>query len=264
MAVDWLISSRTWTTQTITISGTPEDVTAAAGGLYLIHPTASLSLLARVVVAMAAAGVADAAAYVTEDRHVRLTSSATFSITWGTGTTLRDLLGFDANLSGATSYTAPAISTLLYSVGKYWTPERSPLDTRGQPVADITATFGPNGRQVVRQEGTASLVQVWSARYIERARFWAADTAVAGELRHFWENELITNQRLIVLRRVGEGTSTTASADYGSSTALGPYRADLTDRTLHSFDFKRESGYERVEAYYGFRIPAVVCEEFSA
>src|SRR5690606_8889724 len=79
---EYIISSRSWTTETLTIDGSPTDVTAAAGGLYLWHSTASLSLLARVAAAMAAAGVDDAAAYITDAGYVRLTSSGVFAITW--------------------------------------------------------------------------------------------------------------------------------------------------------------------------------------
>lgn len=263
---DWLVSSREWTTQSPTINGGSQDVTAASGGLYLVHPTtASLDLLARVVVAMTAGSVANAAAYVTEQRYVRLTSSGTFSITWGSATTLRDLLGFSqGDLSGASSYTAASRSTLLWSPGKIFTPERSPLDTHGQPVIDASVTSGPGGKIVSRQHGDPSVVNTYTARYVELARFWGTrPTAVAGQWRHFWEQEIWTAQRMIVVRQVSEGSSTTASAGYSSSAVLGPYNPDLTNRDLRRMPFTREAGFERVEAYYPVSVPVVQTSEFS-
>jgi len=263
--VDWLISSRVLATQSITIDGGAEDVTFPNGGAYLLHTTAALDICARLTAALTAAGVTTPSVFVTEDRHVRIIAGGTFAITWGSATAFRDLLGFSANLSGASSYTAPLRSTLLYSAGKVWKPELAPLGAHGQPVADITATFGPNGRQVVREEGEATIVQRFSAQHIALERFWSAAPAVTvGELRHFWANELLTNQRFIVLRRVSEGTSTTASASYGASPVIGPYRADLTDKDLRRFQFNRSNGFDRVEAYYDFPIPVVQCDEFAA
>lgn len=263
---DWLISSRTWTTQSITISASAQDVTAPSGGLYLLHTTASLSLLDRLLAALTAASVTTPAVFITEDRHVRITAGATFSITWGSGTTLRDLLGFTGDISGASSYTAPLRSTLLWSAGKVFTPERSPLGTVGQPVADVSATVGPGGRVVSRVEGDLDYVQTYSARHVPAARWWdyaSGGDGLAGEWRHFWENEVISAQKMIVLRRVTEGTSTTTSADYSTSTVLGPYKPDLTNRDLRGLRMRRSSGFDRVEAYYDWELPVIKTAEFS-
>lgn len=262
---DWLISSRAWTTQTPTIDATPATVTAALSGLYLYHPTPALSLLARVVAAMAAAGVVAPAAVITESRHVRLSSSGTFAITWATATGLRDLLGYTGDLAAAAAYTAPLRSTLLYSPGKVWRPELAPLGAHGQAVADLTVTHGPGGRQVVRQEGEPTIVQRFTAQVVAADRYWAAPPALAaGEYRHFWEREIITSQRLYVLRRVYEGDSTTVGADYSASTVVGPsYRADLAQAELRKAAFVRSQAFANVEAYYDLSLPVVQCEDFS-
>lgn len=263
---DWVVSSRVWTTQSITINASPQDVTAPSGGLYLLHSTSSLSLIARLLAALLAAGVTTPTVYITEDRHVRIAAGAVFSITWGSGTTLRDLLGFTGDISGMTAYTAPNRSTLLWSAGKVLTPERSPLGTVGEPVADVSATVGPGGRVVSRIEGDPDFLQTYSARHVPAERWWqsaSGEDGVAGEWRHFWENEVLTAQRLIVLRRVNEGTSATASADYSLSTVLGPYRPDLTDRDLRRMRMRRASGFERVDAYYDIELPLIKTTEFS-
>jgi hypothetical protein len=263
--VDWLVSSRVLATQSLTIDGGAEDVTFANGGAYLLHTTAALDICARLTAALTAAGVTTPSVFVTEARYVRITAGATFTLNWGAATNFRDLLGFTGNLAAAASYTAPNRSPLLYSAGKIWRPELAPLGAHGQPVSDITATFGPNGRQVVREEGEASVVQRFSAQHIALDRYWSAPPAVTlGDLRYFWASELLTNQRFVVLRRVSEGTSTTTSASYGSSPVIGPYRADLSDKDMRRFQFDRSSGFDRVEAYYDYRLPVVQCDEFEA
>lgn len=260
---DFFVSSRPWTTQSPVINGGAEDVTAALNGLYLEHPTASLSMLARTVVAMTAGSIASAAAFITEAGYVRLTGGANFTIDWTGATVLRDLLGFTANLSGAAAYTAPNRSPLLWIPGKIVTFERSPRGTRGEPKLDISATIGTGGNMTTRQEGSATQTQRFSVRHIPKAKFWASQTAVAGEYRHFWESELTPLRRFILLMNVTVGTSTTASAGYSLSTHVGPYYYDLSDQSTHRFAFSRDTGFERVEAYYPVAVPAVVTSEYS-
>lgn len=260
---DWLVSSRIWTTETPNIDGSPAPVTAPAGALYLIHPTTTLDLLQRLLVAMAGAGVADPFAFVTEDRHVRLTSSATFTITWGAATTLRDLLGFTGDLAGSATYNAPLHSTLLWSPGKRFTPELAPLDTHGAPVIDMSATFGPGGVSTVRVEGSPTTKQTYTARHVAISRYWdTKPTPAAGELADFWFNELVTNKKWILIREVIEGSSSSSAAQYTGKLGLGPYHMDLTDRKQRTLPFRRASGFELVEKQYDVRIPAIQTEEY--
>lgn len=259
------ISSREWTTETPTIDGTPEDVTAPAGGLYLWHSTASLSLLARVVAAMAAAGVASPEAYITELGYVRLASSGAFTITWNLATTLRDLLGFTGDLAGASAYTAPNRSTLLWRSGRRVVPMMAPRLAHGQPVLDISVHQGPRGVQTVRQEGEPTYVQRYGLRQITKARMFATPpTTAPGDFWHFWENELATNQQVILLYDATEGTSATTEVDWSGVTIVGPYHADMTQPEMHRGQFTREGGFERVENLYQAVVPVIVCEEFSA
>lgn len=264
-AVEWLVSGRTWTTQTPTIDASLENVTAPLGGLYLIHPTtATLDMLARLVVAMTSAGVASPAAFVTEARYVRLTSSGTFDIDWTTGaTTLRDLLGFNANLTGASAYTAPNRSPLLWSGGKVLTPALAMLGVHGQRVLDISATIGQAGNQTVRQEGSPTTINRFSGAHIPKARYQNTTTPTAGDWTYFWEFELCTSKKWHMFRGVTEGSSTTVSADYASATALGPYVADLSDTSFRRTPFVRSDGFGRVDAYFDITVPAVVTAQFA-
>lgn len=263
--VEWLVSGRTWTTQTPTIDASLENVTASLGGLYLIHPvTAGLDMLARLGVAMTSAGVVAPAAYITEAGYVRLTSSGVFTIDWSTGAaTLRDLLGFTGNLAAASAYTATNRSPLLFSPGKVLTPERAMLGVHGQRVLDISATIGQGGNQTVRQEGTPSVVNRFSGAHITKARYQASTTPTAGDWTYFWEYELCRTMRWHLFRGITEGSSTTVSASYGSATALGPYVADMSDTAFRRTPFVRSSGFERVDACFDITVPVVVTEQFA-
>lgn len=259
----WCVSSRAVASVVdVTIDADASGLTASLGGLYLLHPTIALSLLGQFGLAMTAAGVAAPEAYITEAGYVRLTSSGVFAVTW-TSTTLRDLLGFTGDLSGADAYTATNRSTLLWSPGKTETPELAPLGCVGQRVLDLSVAYGTEGRQSVRIEGNPTVRNRFSWAHVPKARYLAASTYTAGEFCHFWLNELIGGQRWILLRGVSEGASTTVSASYGSATALGPYKADLADTGFRSTPFARSSGFERVEAYYDITIPAVQTTEFA-
>jgi hypothetical protein len=263
---DYLVSSREYSDLVATTievdGGAAENVAAIAGGLYLVHPTDAISMLDQLAAAMTAGGATTPAAFLTEAGYVRLTAGATFTLDWG-DTTFRNLLGFTGNLSGAAAYTASNRSQLLWRSGKRLTPERSPIGSHGQPVLDLSVAVGPGGEQTVREEGDPTYVQVWSGRYIPLSRYFAATPSLAaGDYGHFWLFELSTNQKWYVLSGAEEGSSTTAAADLSGATALGPYRADMTDRDMRRLQFNREQGFERVEAFYSIRIPCTVCDEF--
>ncbi len=263
MAVDWIVVGRTWVTQSPIIDGGAEDVTASLGGLYLVHPTAALNLLARVVVAMTAAAVAAPAAFVTEARYVRLTSSGVFTVDWTGAEVLRDLLGFSGNLAAASSYTAPLRSPLLWSAGKVLTPDDL-LGSHGRKVIDVSATFGKGGNLTVRREGAPEVVNRFSAAHVPKARYFATPpTYVAGDFVYLWESELCTAKKWHVLRGVTEGASVTASASYGSATAIGPYVANMSDTAMYRTPGTRSAGFTLVDAYYDISIPAVVTTQFA-
>ncbi len=265
MAVEWLLSGRVWVTQTPTIDGDLENVAASLGGLYLYHPTDALSMLDQLVAAMTAAGVAAPAAFITEQRYVRLTSSGVFTVDWTTGATgLRDLLGFSANLAAAAAYTAPLRSPLLWSPGKVFTPD-DVLGSHGRRVLDLSATLGKGGNLTVRREGAPEVVNRFSAMHVPKARYYnSPPTPAAGDLVHFWENELCTAKKWHVLRGVTEGPSTTASASYPGTDILGPYVADMTDAGFRRTPGVRSSGFTLVDAYFDTTpIPAVVTEQFA-
>lgn len=261
---DWLVSSREWTTATLTIDGNSVDVEAPLGGLYLLHVVADLSLIHQLYLAMIAAGVDSPAVTITKDRRVKLTSSATFTVEWDTATVLRDLLGFDDDLAGASSYVAPARSTLLWSAGKTFSPMLSPLDAGGAPTMDAFATVGPQGNQVVREEGAPTYLETYEVLRVPKSRYYAAPpTPVAGDWWHFWLEERGTNQRCIVLRKVLESEGTdTSDADYSVSYVIGPFVHDMTGRDAMRMVMQRSIRY--VEKFYDIEIAVIQTQEFGA
>lgn len=263
---DLVITSRPWVTQSFTIEGDPVSVTATNGGLYLTHPTAAFDLMARMVAAMTTGGVVTPAAYITQAGYVRLTGGAVFEVDWTGATVLRDLLGFTATLSGASAYTAPNKSPMLWTPAKYLTFELSPRGTLGQSVLDISVTWGAGGNGTARQEGSDTVLQRWSTRHLPRARYRSTTASAAGEWFYFWRYELVALRRFIVLQDVTIGDSTTTQAGYsGSSTFVGPYLFDMSDGGARRSQFARDSGFERVESHYGpTSFSAVVTTEYTA
>jgi hypothetical protein len=261
---DWVVSSRTWTTQTIEIDASPQDIAAPLGGLYLIHPVADLSAIHQLYLALVAAGVTSPTVTITRSRKVKIAAGATFAIDWATGTQLRDLLGFAANLSGAASYVAPARSTLLWSGGKIASPREAPLDAVGRPHVDASVTIGPTGVQTVRQEGDPTVTNTFEWPRTRKARFWSdpINGVVAGDWRHFWGSEIITTQKLFILRRVTEGDDDDdADADYSVSYDVGPYVPNLSGREALTFRFART--LPTVEKFYEIELEVIQTAEFA-
>jgi hypothetical protein len=262
---DWLVSSRSWTTQTITINASVQNVAASLGGLYLLHTVAALSAIHQLYLALVAAGVTSPAVTITRSRKVKISASGTFSITWGSGTTLRDLLGFTGNLSGAASYVAPLRSTLLWSGAKHAEPTEAPIDATGSPRVDGSAVIGPTGVQTVLQEGDPTITETYRWRRVIKSRFWADPLTGprAGDWRYFWGAEAITSQRIGVLRKVTEGDDDDdADADYSASYVLGPYVTNMSGRD--AWNFKMVRSIPTVDRFFELEWSAIVCEEFSA
>jgi hypothetical protein len=172
------------------------------------------------------------------------------------------LLGFDADLSAATAYTAPDRSTLLWRAPVRFTPMRAPIGINGAVVSDISATQGPQGYQTARTEGEPTYVNEFRIGYIPTSRVRENDTA--GELSHFWANELSKSRKWIMVLAAVEGDSATAQATYAANSIVGPYVADLTDPIMRRSQFARSGGFEKVDAYHPARIPAIVCPEHAA
>jgi len=261
---DWLVSSRAWTTQTIKINASDQDIEASVGGLYLLHTVAALSMIHQLYLALVAAGVTSPTVTITRSRKVKIAAAGAFSIDWN-GAGIRDLLGFDNDLSGNASYIAPGRSTLLWSGAKFGEPLEAPIDGTGSPRLDGSATIGPTGVQTVLQEGDPTITETYRWRRIAKSRFWRDPISrpAPGDWRLFWASEMVTSARIIVLRKVTEGDDDDdADADYSASYVLGPYVTNMSGRD--AWNFKMVRSIPTVDRFYDVEWSAIVCTEFSA
>lgn len=230
-----------------------------AGDLYLYHPTSSLSLLAAMITAMTAGGVADPAAVLTRDRRVKLSSSGNFSVQWS-DVALRTLLGFTGNLAAAASYTAPNVSPLLWSPAKPLASELSPRGTTGirRPLSFYTAS--PNdGSPFVVTHGSR-IDQRWSCSHVDSDRVFTSDGVVGGEWATFFDEVAAKGSRFFVYPEVTEeeGSTTTATLTGG----LGPYAYTPSGRAA-SWDYRRARGFEWTDKRGDIVIPCRKVPEYT-
>lgn len=218
-----MVGSTNLAAQTFDIDGNGAAI--AAGYWYLRHPTtAALSLIDEFADQMTAAGVAAASCTVRQNRRVRLISSGAFTVTWGTATILRDLLGFtQGDLSGQSSYTADDVSPLLWSPGATATP----------------ATIGSKAgymqpHRIARKSDDGSRYEVdWYGSEIRQRLSWALipidrievddDTNDGGTLEAFVEQVILRGYKFWHHEDVTEGTTDTNPMVWNDANAYGPY-----------------------------------------
>ena len=236
MTSSWLVGSAALAAQSVTIDGTPEAI--AAGTYYLYDATASLSLLSKMVAAMTAAGVAAAAGVVLLNRKVKLSSSGVFTVTWPADGVLRDLLGFSGNLAAASSYTASAISPLLWSPGKPESPQRSPLGVAGHRVYNTQIGVAEDGTTFSTTSGYRT-IQEYRWTYVHTSRVQTSAEA-GGEFARFF-SEVLIKARWKLYRAIAEDDTSTTAVTW--PTAIGPYFM-TPDSRAPDWDFNRSSGFE--------------------
>jgi hypothetical protein len=223
MSASWLIGSiEDSDAMGVTIAGSGQTI--AAGSYYLHGPTNALSLLYHFQTAMTAASVGSAAAYLTEAGYVRLTGSGTFTVTW-TNTTLRDLLGFTGNLSGASSYVAPNHSKLWWSAGYDVTPE-TPYGVESMPMPDTSITTSRDGSQVLFTTNNTQHHQKFSWDVVGIDRVWTSAEA-GGEYKAWWDTVGRAGLRWYLWPDVDEDSGSTTQATL--SGPLGPYKLRRID-----------------------------------
>lgn len=143
----WLIGSFNLTTAFIQVNGV--NVSVPGGNLYLRSAVAVLSLIDIVETAIQTE-VPTATLFLTEGRTVRLlpTGGNPVEIDWLSNLTLRDALGYAANLASQdTPHDAPNVSPLLFSPGFTATPETL-LDTSGYVTNDQSRMASADGTEL--------------------------------------------------------------------------------------------------------------------
>ena len=256
----WLIGSyASLPEQEFVINASPEAV--AAGSYYLHSATGALSLLEQVKAAMTAAGLVNPVAVLCQNRKVRLSADVAFGMTWGTGTLLRDLLGFEGlGLAVAADHTATLVSPLLWSPARQESSLLTPLGVRGHVEylsRQSVSTYSGRTESIShgqREFQTFRFPHVLTERVTtpgaEGGTFarWFADVAVRGARFFLWRN-------------VTENTASTTTATL--STSLGPYIYTATGKGV-MWKFDRSKGLERAEVVADLDIPCHVCPEYTS
>ncbi len=233
----WLVGSVKDLSYYFSVDASLQSVT---GDRYLYHPSSSLSILAAIAAGMTAAGVAGAAAVLTRDRRVRLYSGgANFTVTWD-DTGLRDLLGFTGDLSGAASYVATNVSSLLWSPAKPLASELSPRGTLGirRPLSYMTQS-PTDGSTFTVSHGTR-VDQRYSCACVDTDRVMTASNA-GGEWARWFDEVYAKGYQFYVYLDVTEETGSTTTATLTGG--LGPYVAAPSGRAA-SWAYQRARGFE--------------------
>lgn len=256
----WLIGSyASLPAQAFVINASPQSV--AAGSYYLHSATGALSLLEQVKAAMTAAGLVNPVAVLCQNRKVRLSADVAFGMTWGTGTLLRDLLGFDGlGLAVAADHVATLVSPLLWSPARQESSLLTPLGVRGHieylsrqsvsPYSGRTETIAHGQREFQTFRFPHVLTERVTTAAGEGGTFarWFSDVAVRGARFHLWRN-------------VTENTASTTAATL--STSLGAYIYTATGKGV-MWKFDRSKGLERAEVVADLDIPCHVCGEYTS
>ena len=253
-------SDPAWSDKTVTITpnlGSPsaETLTASLTGLYLAHTTTALSGIAQLEAALTAAGVGSADVSITEAGLVKLSGSANFDLTWTTSSAAT-FYGFDGSaLSGASTYTADAVSPYLWVAGRCHTPEDSILGVDGAKRYMRSQTVSPTGRAVTFAHTSSRTVQRLRFAPVSKARF-ETTSAAGGEFVTFWDTVLHPGARLLHHEGVtiAEGSSTAMDL----STHLGPYilRGDVDRVPFARF-------VPASDQFFDVSIPLLVVSEYS-
>lgn len=261
-AAAWLIGSiEAMPSQTVTIAGVPLIL---SGDLYLYDTTLARSLISKFAGLMSTAGVAAPLAFIRRSGYVYLESSGVFTVNWGTGTILRDLLGFDANLAGASSYVAPNKSPLLWMPGKPETPVGHRLGLVGHKVSThFQAVSAYTGRAESVSHGD---------RYFARYSFPMVDNTLVesaagegGTFGRWWDEIAVTSARWKLYRNVTEGPTNTTAVHGDLVNPLGPYVHSNAGGSGNAprWAFDPSRGFERTDLRADIDIRAHLVAEYA-
>lgn len=256
----WLIGSyASLPEQEFVINASPEAV--AAGSYYLHSATDALSLLKQVEDAMTAAGLANPVAVLCQNRKVRLSADVAFGMTWGVGTLLRDLLGFEGiGLAVATDHTATLVSPLLWSPARQESSMLTPLGVRGHIDYLSRQSVSPySGRTETISHGQRES-QLFRFPHVLTERVTTA-AGEGGTFARWFSDVAVRGARFFLWRNVTENTASTTAATL--STSLGPYIYTATSKGV-MWKFDRSKGLERSEIVADLDIPCHVCPEYTS
>jgi len=255
----WFIGSVTIAAQTFTVNGVA--VIVAAGTYYLSDTTVGRSLLGQVAAAMTPQA-AGATAVLLGSGKVRLTATGNFTLTWGTATVLRDLLGYTGNLAAANTYTATLHSNLWWSPGKPALFALSPLGVTGQRRHIVSQSISAYSGKTESTSHGSRTFQRFTFEKVDSERLKAANTddSAGGEYEAWFRQVAVRSARFKVYHNTVEDSSSTSAFTYDS--VHGPYVQPLGNEA--AWAYTRSSGMTWTDFCADITINANGCPEISA
>ncbi len=254
----WLIGSYAdMPTASMTINVTAVPVSGGSYYLYDAEPT--LSLLTVIQNIITAGGMGGASVRLNQNGTVRLSSGGLFSVTWGTATLLRDLLGFTADLPSNASHTAPNISPLLWMPGKPETPLMQRLGFVGHRVHAVYTTTAPySGKQESVSHGER-LYAKYAFPMVDTERM-VGDDSEGGTFDTWFATVAVRSARWKLYREVLEDPTSFSSVMSYLDQPLGPYVVS-GPRLAWKWDLSR--GFERTDKRADAELSCHVVEEYA-
>jgi len=260
----WLIGSYpNFPAQSFTVNAAPtgnETKSIASTDLYLYHTTAALSLMKQLELQIEDhTDITSATVEFLQNRKIKISADASFTIVWGSATTLRDMLGFTGDCSPtATSHIADVVSGYLWSPGKAEIAVNTPLGATGARATDTA--IAQSGTDVFcSTKHNDSRIVSWRWRNCANARVWTSSEA-GGEHEVFWYNVLSQYRRFFHWRLVTEDDASESAATL--STVIGPYKMEPSGNRL-VYPYARESNYGFVDARHPIELDAVMVSEYA-
>lgn len=194
----------------VTANASQEELTWVVSTRYLAHGTSSLSLVTGVAALFNThTQLANTTCTVTRSGRVRIFNSTSFTIdSWGSDTTLRDMLGFTGTAGSATTQVASGLSPLYWAAGKTESP-MARLGADGVPVHDTFAARSAPGR-VVATTNNSWHRNAFTWRYVDVSRFETVPST-NGTWAMFWDQVVRYRRRFYLARNVTEDSSDTTT-----------------------------------------------------
>lgn len=250
---------------TLTINGNPDVMSLAAGPYYLHHDDSVISLVGALADLCSLHTVPAAVAiFITEGGYVRIEVGgvASFAITWGAATDLRDLLGFTGNLSGALAYTAQNPSPLI------WIPQRTEisdarLGTLGDPIYDTAVGQPAGSTPPVATQHNVRYHNEFEWRHCLGSTVRTLSGSQNGKWWTFHERVVRRFNRLFLYREIPYVAASTAIMTINTSLpyALGPYVWRPPTGNVR-YQVPREE--EMREAYNRVTLPVTLVDEYDS
>ncbi len=241
------------------IDGVP--VSTAAGDYYL-YDAIKPDLTDVMEAAMDDAGVpAVSAVFLVDSGKIRLNAGGVFDVSWGTASTLRDLLGFTGDLAGADGYTAPNKSPLMWTPGKPETPVGHRLGVVGHRVPTVYQAVSPySGKAESVSHGSRTF-----ARYLwpmVDSELVVATGNPGGTFARFFDEVAVKSARWKLYREVEEDPNGNSSVLASLNQPVGPYVFSNT-RNGPTWQYDTSKGFERTDRRADIEVRCHSVEEYS-